>query len=233
MLYNAVKKSLSFLRPRSEGLPPFTEYYCDRLDKDFEKEGAKGVKWNPSHRRKSVDGVPHVSPPVPKLSRSERLLGWRSVKLSNFPEDNFDTQSTEKHWKVKTWMSNGTSRGVKHVKGQLKKTWEVCQESAPSTYRMLKHEKYAVIAELRNERVTLHTEGETVDNDFVFEREQEETTSEQNNDDIGEYSTPLSANNYQVSSYPDADDTNENTENTTIPKSMYDVSSSDEEIPQA
>jgi hypothetical protein len=223
------KTKVKLLRPRSEGLPPFSDYYCDRLDKNFVKEKRTEATWDPSVRRQSVDGVAYVSPAVPRLSKSERLLGWRSVKASNFPQHNDDTQSNEKHWKVKTWMSNGSSRGVKHRKGQLKRTWEVCQESAPSSYRMHKHGKYAVIDELRNEKVSLHAPDDATGDRFVsVDKESggyENVYSERDySDDIA----LAAADKYQISAYAAMEEP-ETDQTLASPKNLYDVSSSSED----
>ena len=143
------------LLPRNEPAPPFSEYYCLRLDDDFVKEPPK-AQYNPHKRKKEVGGVMHTANPVPKLSRVEQKIGWRTVNNSSFPLHTDKCDNTEAHYKVKAWMSNGKVRGVEHSKGQLKRTWEICQEAHPPSYRMHKHAKYAVIQHLRKEKQALH-----------------------------------------------------------------------------
>jgi hypothetical protein len=54
-------------------------------------------------------------------------------------------------------MVNCTIRGQQRSADQLKLTWEVCQEDGISSYRMHQNPKYAVIDELRAEKLLLHS----------------------------------------------------------------------------
>merc|ERR1711881_41367 len=61
------------------------------------------------------------------------------------------------HYKVKAWMVNCSIREQQRYTGELKLTWEVCQEDGISSYKMRLNPKYAVIDELRKEKLLLHS----------------------------------------------------------------------------
>merc|ERR1712167_37332 len=95
------------------------------------------------------------------------------------------------HYKVKAWMVNCSIREQQRYTGELKLTWEVCQEDGISSYKMLQNPKYAVIDELRKEKMLLHTPtksssegndgvGEKGSSKYVYdETEQEQQEQEQ------------------------------------------------------
>lgn len=136
------------------GKSAFTEYYCERLDKDFGVGFVKSSHGVVTKRKKQQGHVTLVADPVRSLSKLEKNLGWRTVNESSFPEHTDDRMAPEAHYKVKAWMSSGVVKGVKHAKGQLKRTWEVIGENGPRSYRLDKHSKYKVVTLLREEKAS-------------------------------------------------------------------------------
>lgn len=91
-------------------------------------------------------------------------------------------------------MVNCSIREQQRYTGELKLTWEVCQEDGISSYKMLQNPKYAVIDELRKEKMLLHTPtksssegndgvGEKGSSKYVYdETEQEQQEQEYENE---------------------------------------------------
>ncbi len=184
---NSCKHTLRTARNKT-GKSAFTEYYCERFDKDFKPSIGKGGK-KLRVVMKNIGGmnVPFTSKPVKSLSEFEQHLGWRIVNEETFPEHVVDTMIPKPHYKVKAWMSNGTIKGVEHVKGQLKRTWEVrpfhlytsnlfyhypntllfvryiqvIAENGSYSYRMEKNPRYEVVNQLREEKLSNEEVGAT------------------------------------------------------------------------
>ena len=136
------------------GKSAFTEYYCERFDKDFRSSFLKTDHQLGAKRKKKNGIISLVADLVRPLSKLEKNLGWRVVNSASFPEHTDDRMAPEAHYKVKAWMSKGIVKGIQHNRGQLKRTWEVIGENGPSSYRLEKHPKYQVIKLLREERAS-------------------------------------------------------------------------------
>jgi len=150
------KHSLRTARSRI-GKSAFTEYYCERWDKDFSPNIATMCSRKPKmHKlRRKESGplrIPVFSPLVQKLSALEKILGWKIVNEDTHPKHTEDVSAPKPHYKVKAWMTEGTVKKVTHSKGQLKRTWEVIQENGPSSYRLEKQVRYEIINQLREEK---------------------------------------------------------------------------------
>ena len=117
----------------------------------------------------------------------QKKVGWRIVNEDTFPEHT-DKRDTEKpHYKVKAWMANCILRGHQRYANEIKLTWEVCQEAGVSSYKMHHNPKYAVIDELRREKLLLHSpmkDGadavESSSSKYVYRGQEEQ----QNQDDV-------------------------------------------------
>ena len=190
----------SNLRPRAEGNSPFTEYYCERHDENFKQvtKNNKPKHYTPNIRRKIINNMEMTAPLVPPLSKIQKKVGWRVVNEDTFPEHT-DKRDTEKpHYKVKTWMVNCTLRGHQRYANEIKLTWEVCQEAGVSSYKMHHNPKYAVIDELRREKLLLHSpmkDGadavESSSSKYVYRGQEEQ----QNQDDVAKsYSVEQAGN---------------------------------------
>ena len=95
-------------------------------------------------------------------------------------------------------MANCILRGHQRYANEIKLTWEVCQEAGVSSYKMHHNPKYAVIDELRREKLLLHSPmkdgADTVENsssNYVYRGQEEQ----QNQDNVAKsYSVEQAGN---------------------------------------